>query len=132
MKTTLRAAFAAASCVVVAGLTLTGAGQATASPNLAQKQCPDGYLCAYEEEEFFGELGKIKVSDPNMTDEPDRWVFTQKAESVINNSSCEAHLHSQERFNGEKGAVPAGGDFKDIETLNPSLKHHVYSVKFEC
>jgi hypothetical protein len=146
MKTTLRTSFAAASCVLAAGLTLTGDGQATAgpdqivvgdgdiapNPDLARERCPDGYLCVYEEEEFFGELGKIKVSDPDMTDEPDRWVFTQRVESVINNSSCDAYLYSEKRFKEAKGFVPADEDFKDIENLSPLLKHHVYSAKFEC
>jgi hypothetical protein len=146
MKTTLRAALATVSCVLAVGLTLAGDGQAmaspdrivvgdgdvAASPDLTRKRCPDGYLCAYEEEEFYGQLAKIKVTDPDMTDEPHRWVFTRKAESVINNSSCDVHLYRHKRFKGAKGVVPAGEDFKDIESVNALLKHHIYSAKFEC
>ncbi|EME52227.1 peptidase inhibitor family I36 protein [Amycolatopsis decaplanina] len=100
MKIALRGTAAITSCVLAAGLVLTGGGQAVASVRAANGECPEDHLCAYDEEEYVGDMGKINKSDPDMTDEPECDVFVHRVESIFNNSDVTVCVYSK-RGSGE-------------------------------
>ncbi|GAA3431153.1 hypothetical protein GCM10018954_007540 [Kutzneria kofuensis] len=121
-----------AACALAAGLVAISGGQAMASPGLKDEPCPSDYLCAYEEEQFYGEMSKVKVTDPDMTDEADRHIFRDHVESLVHNNSCKAHLYEKKNFEGEEAVLAFGGKIKDIKLRHLALKHPILSVKSEC
>jgi hypothetical protein len=132
MKAILRGPAVFASCALIAGFVAIGAGQAVASPGAAPVKCPDRYLCAYSEEQFFGEMSKVKDTNPDMRREADARVFWNRAESVVNNNRCKVHLYEKKNFKGDSVVLGSGKKIKDLQKKHPKLKHHIYSVKFEC
>ncbi|MFC0435694.1 peptidase inhibitor family I36 protein [Kutzneria buriramensis] len=122
------------SGVLAAGLALAGESSAVAANSLRQPPgvCPDNAVCAYSEEELFGDLSFTRVTDPDLTDEPEHEVFFTSAESVYNNTDCTVTLYEKVRFRGARYVLPAGERVSNLRTAAPSIKHHIYSLKIDC
>ncbi|QUQ64128.1 peptidase inhibitor family I36 protein [Kutzneria sp. CA-103260] len=120
--------------VLAAGLALAGVSSAVTANSLRQPPgvCPDNAVCAYSEEELFGEMSSTKVTDPDLTDEPEHEVFYTRVESVYNNTDCTVTLYEKVRFRGARYVLPPGERVLNLRTAAPSLKHHIYSEKIDC
>jgi hypothetical protein len=132
MKSILRGPAVFASCALAAGLVMIGAGQAAASPTAAPVPCPERYLCAYSQEQFLGEMSRVRETNPDTRREPNARVFWSRAESVVNKHRCKAHLFEKKNFKGDSVVLGPGKKIKDIQRTHPKLKHHIYSIRFEC
>lgn len=119
------------SGVLAASLVLVGEGSAATVKPLrrARMECPEKALCAYSEEELFGDMSTVSGTDPDLTDEQEHEVFFRSVESLLNNSDCTARLYSRTRFRGERAELKSGERISNIKTVRPALKHHIYSVK---
>ncbi len=106
--------------VIVAALTLSGSAAMATTASAARSDCPAGYACAWQHENFTGRMIAMRSGAGNfVTDFSSN--FNDQATSVLNRTNTTFCFFTDINGRGTKYSVPAGYERHNLGSLNDTF-----------